>query len=107
MQPVFGLDLDKAVAATRVRDGYALPAVVYRCLEFLDYRGAPAEEGIFRHSGSSNVVRALQQKFNSERDYNILASGNVHDIHAVSGLLKHYLRELPTNLLTEELAPGF
>ncbi len=56
--------------------------------------------GLFRISGDANQVKDLKQQF----DY---GEGEVDltkvDIHSVAGLIKSYLRELPTPLLTYEL----
>lgn len=40
-------------------------------------------------------------------DVNLLESNEHHDIHAVAGVFKMWLRELPGNVLTEELLPEF
>ena len=42
-----------------------------------------------------------------EGDYNILKSKEYYDVHAVSGLLKLYLRELPSSVLTRALHMDF
>ncbi|KAI8873239.1 hypothetical protein GQ42DRAFT_115743, partial [Ramicandelaber brevisporus] len=85
MQAVFGLALEKAVELTRVRDGYDLPAVVYRCIEYLDSSGAVYERGLYRVSGSTSAL----------------------DVHIVASALKAYLRTLPENILMPGLAPMF
>lgn len=36
-----------------------------------------------------------------------MASNEYYDVHAVAGVLKMYLRELPINVLTRELHPHF
>ncbi|KAK9764382.1 Rho GTPase activating protein [Basidiobolus ranarum] len=105
--PIFGSPLEKAVEASRINDGYELPAVVHRCIEYLDAKGAHKEEGIYRLSGSTSTVKMLKDKFNAEGDYNILKSGVYYDIHAVSGILKLYLRELPVSILTRSLHTEF
>jgi RalA-binding protein 1 len=64
-KPVFGVPLQDAIAAHRIRDGLELPAVVFRCVEYLEAKAAEKEEGIYRLSGSSNVIRTLKDKFNS------------------------------------------
>jgi len=33
---VFGLTLAEAIAASKIKANYELPAVVYRCIEYLD-----------------------------------------------------------------------
>ena len=86
--------------------GVYLPAVVYRCLEYLRTKRAFREEGIFRLSGSANVIKALRERFNVEGDVDLLG-GDYYDVHAVASLLKLYLRELPTSILTQELHRGF
>ncbi|KAF8543567.1 hypothetical protein BDD12DRAFT_978261 [Trichophaea hybrida] len=85
----------------------SLPAVVYRCIEYLDANNASDEEGIFRLSGSNVVIKGLKEKFNSECDFNLLANDEYYDVHAISGLLKLYLRELPTSILTSERRDDF
>ena len=84
-----------------------LPAVVYRCIEYLDVKEAANEEGIFRLSGSSVVIKSLRERFNSEGDVNFLAESQYYDVHAVASLLKMYLRELPASVLTRELHLDF
>ena len=84
-----------------------LPAVVYRCIKFLEAKDASSEEGIFRMSGSSNLIKNLKNKFNAEGDFDMLASGQWYDVHAVASLLKLYLRDLPSCLLTRELSADF
>lgn len=42
-----------------------------------------------------------------ECDFNLLANDEYYDVHAISGLLKLYLRELPTSILTSERRDDF
>lgn len=101
---VFGLPLAEAVELCPPEGIDAnLPAVVYRCLEYLRAKNAASEEGLFRLSGSNLVVKALKERFNSEGDVNLVADGHYHDVHAVASLFKTYLRELPSTVLTREL----
>ncbi|BGP28341.1 Rho GTPase activating protein [Rhodotorula toruloides] len=106
-RPVFGVPLKEAVAISRIRPGLELPAIVYRCVEYLEAKNAEHEEGIFRLSGSANVIRLLKDRFNAEGDVNLLQSTEYYDPHAIAGLLKQYLRELPVHLLTRELHGDF
>lgn len=99
---VFGVSLDEAVRISRVSEGYELPAVVYRCIEYLDAMDAVLEEGLYRLSGSNSTMKALREKFNQEGDVNLLAAKDDYDVHVVAGLLKMWLRELPTSVLTRE-----
>ena len=105
VRPSFGVPLAEAVefSPPRGMPGVCLPAVVYRCLEYLEAHDAASEEGIFRLSGSSVVIKALRDRFNTEGDFDFLADEQYFDVHAVASLLKLYLRELPSTVLTREL----
>lgn len=108
VRPVFGMPLAEAVECCAPRAANVeLPAVVYRCLEYLVARGASNEEGIFRLSGSTVVIKGLRDRFNLEGDFDFLADEQYFDVHAVASLLKLYLRELPTSVLTRELHLDF
>ncbi|PTU19216.1 hypothetical protein P175DRAFT_0461729 [Aspergillus ochraceoroseus IBT 24754] len=104
VRPVFGIPLAEAVQYCAPQGANAdLPAVVYRCIEYLKAKRAESEEGIFRLSGSNIVVKALRERFNTEGDVDFLAGDQYYDVHAVASLFKQYLRELPTTVLTREL----
>lgn len=49
-KPVFGVPLEEAVQRARVKDGFELPAVVFRCVEYLQAKSAVSEEGLYRLS---------------------------------------------------------
>jgi RalA-binding protein 1 len=105
---VFGAPLAEAVEYNRpVGVDVYLPAVVYRCIEYLDAKNAASEEGIFRLSGSNVVIKGLRDRFNNEGDLNFLTESQYYDVHAVASLLKLYLRELPSTVLTRELHLDF
>lgn len=109
VKAAFGAPLAEAVEYCPPRGvDICLPAVVYRCLEYLEAKNAAGEEGIFRMSGSNNLIKHLRQKFNMEGDYDFLGENEPYcDVHAVASLLKLYLRELPSFLLTRELHMQF
>jgi len=71
--------------------------VIPKCLEYL--RNHMEVQGIFRISGTRDEVESLKSSFDSglDADFN-----KCKDPHAVSNLLKQYLRELPNPLLTYE-----
>ncbi|KAL8939755.1 MAG: hypothetical protein Q9211_002591, partial [Gyalolechia sp. 1 TL-2023] len=107
-RPTFGVPLAEAVEFCSPKGvDVSLPAVVYRCLEYLEAQDAAREEGIFRLSGSSVVIKALRDRFNNQGDFDFLADGQYYDVHAVASLLKLYLRELPSTVLTRELHLDF
>ncbi|KAI2788504.1 hypothetical protein POX_e06520 [Penicillium oxalicum] len=108
VKPVFGIPLAEAVQDCGPHGVEAdLPAVVYRCIEYLHAKDAALEEGIFRLSGSNVVIKALKERFNNEGDVDFLTGDQYYDVHAVASLFKQYLRELPTTVLTRELHLDF
>jgi hypothetical protein len=104
--PIFGVNLQQSVATSSI-GGYPLPSVVYRCIQYLDAKNAQEEEGIYRLSGSTTTIDNLRGKFEIEGDFDILKCNVNYDIHAVAGLLKMFLRNLPSTVLTSELQPDF
>ncbi|KAF8518022.1 RhoGAP-domain-containing protein [Hysterangium stoloniferum] len=97
---VFGVPIVDALQVAQIG---SLPAVVFRCIQYLEAKKANQEEGIYRLSGSSAVIKSLKDRFNTEGDVDLLASDEFWDPHAIAGLLKSYLRELPTSILTRDL----
>ncbi|KAG0709225.1 hypothetical protein DFH29DRAFT_993384 [Suillus ampliporus] len=97
---VFGVPLEESIEIAEIA---RLPAVVFRCIQYLEAKKADQEEGIYRLSGSSAVIKGLKDRFNAEGDVDLLASDEYWDPHAIAGLLKSYLRELPASILTREL----
>ncbi|KAI1461846.1 RhoGAP-domain-containing protein [Annulohypoxylon moriforme] len=108
IRQVFGAPLAEAVRFNGPFDvNVPLPAVVFRCIQYLDAKNAITEEGIFRLSGSNVVIKQLRERFNTEGDVNLVTDDTYYDIHAVASLLKLYLRELPTTILTRDLHMSF
>lgn len=108
VRQVFGAQLAEAVRYNPPTDANVpLPSVVYRCIQYLDHKNAVLEEGIFRLSGSNVVIKQLRERFNTEGDINLVTDEHYYDIHAVASLLKLYLRELPTTILTRDLHNEF
>ncbi|KAI8362011.1 hypothetical protein B0O80DRAFT_493043 [Mortierella sp. GBAus27b] len=107
IKQVFGVSLEQAIEEAQVQPGYELPAVVYRCIEYLNYHKAKLEEGIYRLNGSAAVIKSLKERFNYEGDVPLLEEEEYYDIHAVAGLLKLFLRDLPSSVLTRELHKEF
>ncbi|GAA5906453.1 Rho GTPase-activating protein [Sporobolomyces salmoneus] len=84
-----------------------LPAIAYRCLEYLSEWGLK-EEGIYRIPGRSNMVQQLKVLF----DAGLGREGNcdLRELHpsrldpnAVASCFKNWLRELPESLLSTKL----
>lgn len=104
VRAVFGLPLADAVEyCAPFNLNVQLPAVVYRSIEYLRFRNALNEEGLFRLSGSNITVKTLKERFNNEGDVDLVDAEEYYDVHAVASLFKTYLRELPSPLLTRDL----
>ncbi|KAI8071457.1 hypothetical protein BC940DRAFT_294495 [Gongronella butleri] len=104
---VFGVPLQDAVNVSKIAHDYELPALVYRCIEYLDAKNAVLEEGLYRLSGSNSQLNNLKTRFNRKGDVDLLKSKEEYDVHVIAGLLKLWLRELPVSVLTRELRPEF
>ena len=83
------------------RENASLPLIVAQCVIAVDQFGINTE-GIYRVSGSASTLGKLKQLFDFEPDHIDFRTpaGFFGDIHAVAGILKQYLRELPDPLLT-------
>jgi RalA-binding protein 1 len=61
---VFAVPLEQALTVAQIAN---LPAIVFRCIEYLEAKKADEEEGIYRLSGSSAVIKSLKDRFNAGR----------------------------------------
>ncbi|KAI1320282.1 hypothetical protein EDD11_001497 [Mortierella claussenii] len=95
--PIFGASLDDAVRMSHIPNTPMVPAVLFRCAEYLEVKGVD-EVGLYRVPGSHANVQKLKKNFDSGKDYNLLAMEGI-DPNDIATLLKLYLRELPTPLL--------
>ncbi|XP_053320238.1 unconventional myosin-IXb isoform X2 [Spea bombifrons] len=73
-----------------------VPVVMEILLEYLEMHGLYTE-GIYRKSGAANRMRELKQSL--EKDPNSVKLDS-YPIHAITGILKQWLRELPEPLMT-------
>lgn len=99
--PTFGVPLDSITK--KIQD---LPAIAYRCIEYLQAQDAVHEEGIYRLSGSNVKINFLRNQFCVYGDVDLIQQIDL-DVHVVAGLFKLWLRELPVNILTRELLDDF
>lgn len=67
---VFGVTLEESLEVASIG---GLPAIVFRCIEYLEKVKADQEEGIYRLSGSSAVIKNLKDKFNAGKYFLIRA----------------------------------
>ncbi|XP_067368224.1 si:zfos-588f8.1 isoform X3 [Channa argus] len=79
-----------------VSDKNPVPMVLEMMLEHVEIHGLYVE-GIYRKSGSSNRMKELYQRLETEPHLVCLED---YPIHTVTGLVKQWLRELPDPLMT-------
>ncbi|KAK9519321.1 hypothetical protein VZT92_022059 [Zoarces viviparus] len=79
-----------------VSDKNPVPMVLEMMLEHVEMNGLYTE-GIYRKSGSSNRMKELHQRL--ETDPHLVCLED-YPIHTVTGLVKQWLRELPDPLMT-------
>ncbi|XP_077993575.1 uncharacterized protein LOC144447427 isoform X2 [Glandiceps talaboti] len=99
---VFGVPLSVAVERTKYYDGIELPAVVRDCIDYIE-TNALHVEGVYRLSAVKSQLLQLRHQYDKGQPINL----GDYEIHAVAGLLKQYLRELPEPVLTLQLMPKF
>ncbi|XP_062517766.1 ralA-binding protein 1-like isoform X2 [Corticium candelabrum] len=100
--PVFGIPISLAVERSRLCNGIELPTVFRLCLDYLEREGL-SHEGLYRVSGVKSRIEAVKTQFDQGQTVDFEQT----DINTITGALKLYLRELPENILTPELAPEF
>jgi hypothetical protein len=75
-----------------------MPALPYRCIDYLNYKGCE-EEGLYRVPGSGKEVKHWQRRFDTEGDINLFDEPDLYDINTIGSMFKAWLRELPDELL--------
>ncbi|XP_028850024.1 rac GTPase-activating protein 1 [Denticeps clupeoides] len=81
-----------------------IPSLVVHCVNEIEQRGLH-EAGLYRLSGADRTVKELKEKFLRGKTVPLLSK--VEDIHAITGLLKDFLRNLKEPLLTFRLNRSF
>ncbi|KAH6599688.1 hypothetical protein BASA50_002824 [Batrachochytrium salamandrivorans] len=78
-----------------------VPTVVLRCIEYIEMCGM-STPGLYRVSGSSGQVQKLKQSLDKD-PASVRFEQIVEDIHALTGALKLFFRELPEPLLPRHI----
>lgn len=81
-----------------------IPPLLVHCVSEIEQRGLH-EAGLYRLSGADRTVKDLKEKFLRSKTVPVLSK--VDDIHAITGLLKDFLRNLKEPLLTFRLNRTF
>nr|XP_033490985.1 unconventional myosin-IXAb-like isoform X8 [Epinephelus lanceolatus] len=94
----FGVELSRLTSEERT-----VPQLVEKLINYIEMHGLYTE-GIYRKSGSTNKIKELRQGLDTD-----VNSVNLDDynIHVIASVLKQWLRDLPSPLLTFELYEEF
>ena len=94
----FGVELAHLTSEER-----QVPQLVEKLINYIEMHGLYTE-GIYRKSGSANKIKELRQGLDTD-----VGSVNLDDynIHVIASVLKQWLRELPSPLMTFELYEEF
>ncbi|XP_029008441.1 unconventional myosin-IXAb-like isoform X5 [Betta splendens] len=94
----FGVELSRLTSEERM-----VPQLVEKLINYIEMHGLYTE-GIYRKSGSTNKIKELRQGLDTD-----VSSVNLDDynIHVIASVLKQWLRDLPSPLMTFELYEEF
>ncbi|XP_061888134.1 unconventional myosin-IXAa isoform X2 [Entelurus aequoreus] len=94
----FGVEVSRLT-----NDERTVPLVVERLINYIEMHGLYTE-GIYRKSGSTNKIKELKHGLDTD-----VESMNLDDynIHVIASVLKQWLRDLPSPLMTFELYGEF
>nr|XP_057934920.1 unconventional myosin-IXAa isoform X3 [Doryrhamphus excisus] len=94
----FGVEVSRLT-----NDERTVPLVVEKLINYIEMHGLYTE-GIYRKSGSTNKIKELKHGLDTDVD-----SMNLDDynIHVIASVLKQWLRDLPSPLMTFELYEEF
>ncbi|XP_065698454.2 rho GTPase-activating protein SYDE2 [Patagioenas fasciata] len=100
-EPVmFGIDARKVVEKENA--GLMVPLLMQKCILEIEKRGCQVV-GLYRLCGSAAVKKELREAFERDSKAVTLCESQYPDINVITGVLKDYLRELPSPLITKQL----
>ncbi|XP_074835616.1 rho GTPase-activating protein SYDE1 isoform X2 [Carettochelys insculpta] len=97
---VFGVELCHLVE--RENTVIKVPLLIQKCVSQIEKRGLKVV-GLYRLCGSAAVKKELRDAFEKDSAAVMLSEQLYPDINVITGILKDYLRELPTPLITQTL----
>ncbi|KAJ6145537.1 hypothetical protein N7470_009432 [Penicillium chermesinum] len=87
----------KKLEDCRDKTEFWMPALPYRCIDYLNFKGCE-EEGLYRVPGSGKEVKYWQRRFDTELDVDLFDVPDLYDINTIGSLFKGWLRELPDEI---------
>ncbi|KAG8437222.1 hypothetical protein GDO86_008066 [Hymenochirus boettgeri] len=97
---VFGVEARKLVEKENC--GLMVPLLMDKCIVEIEKRGCQVV-GLYRLCGSAAVKKELREAFERDSKSVGLCENQYPDINVITGVLKDYLRELPSPLITKQL----
>ncbi|NXU55036.1 SYDE2 protein, partial [Turnix velox] len=97
---VFGVDVRRVVEKENM--GLMVPLLMQKCILEIEKRGCQVV-GLYRLCGSAAVKKELREAFERDSKAVTLSESQYPDINVITGVLKDYLRELPSPLITKQL----
>ncbi|XP_039176914.1 rho GTPase-activating protein SYDE2 isoform X1 [Crotalus tigris] len=97
---LFGIDARKVVE--KENEGLMVPLLMKKCITEIEKRGCQVV-GLYRLCGSAAVKKELREAFEKDSKAVTLCEAQYPDINVITGILKDYLRELPSPLITKQL----
>ncbi|KAM5256213.1 rho GTPase-activating protein SYDE2 [Ctenodactylus gundi] len=97
---LFGVDIQKVVERENV--GLMVPLLIQKCIMEIEKRGCQVV-GLYRLCGSAAVKKELREAFERDSKAVGLCENQYPDVNVITGVLKDYLRELPSPLITKQL----
>ncbi|NXT93011.1 SYDE2 protein, partial [Anhinga rufa] len=97
---IFGVDARKVVEKENA--GLMVPLLMQKCILEIEKRGCQVV-GLYRLCGSAAVKKELREAFERDSKAVTLCESQYPDINVITGVLKDYLRELPSPLITKQL----
>ncbi|XP_041650904.1 unconventional myosin-IXAa-like isoform X9 [Cheilinus undulatus] len=94
----FGVELSRLTSEER-----AVPQLVEKLINYIEMHGLYTE-GIYRKSGSTNKIKELRQGLDTDVS---IVNLDDYNIHVIASVLKQWLRDLPSPLMTFELYEEF
>ncbi|XP_077482910.1 rho GTPase-activating protein SYDE1 isoform X2 [Stigmatopora argus] len=95
---LFGVELRHLVE----EEGTAVPLLIQKTVADIERRGLKAV-GLYRLCGSAAVKKELRDRFEADSLAVRLGEDLYPDVNVITGILKDYLRELPSSLITATL----
>ncbi|XP_068458393.1 unconventional myosin-IXAa-like isoform X2 [Clinocottus analis] len=94
----YGVELSRLTSEER-----AVPQLVEKLINYIEMHGLYTE-GIYRKSGSTNKIKEL--RLGLDTDVSVVNLDD-YNIHVIASVLKQWLRDLPSPLMTFELYEEF